>query len=50
MRLPMEVAVIWVSFLIKAIVLAFIFTGMDALFTKVARNSRGLTLIRWKNI
>lgn len=50
MRLPMEVAVIWVSFLLKAIVLAFIFTWIHGFFTKVGTSSRGFTLIRSKNI
>ena len=34
MRLPMQGAVIWVSFLLKAIVLAFTFTGIHSILTK----------------
>lgn len=50
MRLPMQVAVIWVSFLLKAIVLAYMFTWIHEVLKKVTRSSRGFTLIRRKNI
>lgn len=39
MRLPMQVAVVWMNFLLKVIVLAFIFTWVHAFFTRVARGS-----------
>ena len=35
MRLPVEPAVIWISFFLKVIVLAFIFTWIHSAFTKV---------------
>ena len=40
MRLPMEVATIWASFLVKTIVLAFILTQMHFFFTKAAQADR----------
>ena len=39
MRLPMQVAVVWASFLLKAIILAFIFSWMHTFLTRVAQGS-----------
>ncbi len=49
MRLPMQVAVIWVSFLLKTIVLAFIFTGIHSFMTKVVGKSTYLPAVLKKN-
>ena len=40
MRLPMEVAVIWISTLLKVIVLAFLFTKLHSVLTKALRGGR----------
>ena len=49
-RLPMEVGSIWISFLIKIIILAFIFTGMHSVLTKVFGKSIRFVTVPEKNI
>jgi len=49
MRLPMQAAVVWVSFLLKAIVLAFIFTGMHSALTEVVGGTTRFSIVQKKN-
>lgn len=49
MRLPMQATVIWVSFLLKAIVLAFIFTGIHSGLTKVVSRSTRFAAVQKKH-